>query len=106
MLPLSPVLFALAMELLALYIRQATDIKGIEKAGIKTKISLFADDILLTISSPHTSLPNILQTLCSFAAISRLHVNDSKSQALDESLTADSASRFKSNFVYLDHQSI
>lgn len=56
---LSPVLFGLAMEPLALHIRQANDIKGIEKAGIESKLSLFTSDILLTIPSPYNSLPRI-----------------------------------------------
>lgn len=55
--PLSPLLFAVAMEPLALALRQRADIKGIQRAGLEHKVSLYADDMLLYLSQPLSSLP-------------------------------------------------
>lgn len=50
--PLSPILFAIAIETLALAIRQNPDIHGVQ-CGQKThKCALFADDVLLFVTSP------------------------------------------------------
>lgn len=68
--PLSPLLFILALEPLAEAIRSHPDIAGVEVAGISHKLSLFADDILLTITKPRISLPNLLSLLDTFATFS------------------------------------
>lgn len=46
MCPLSSLLFALAMEPLALSIKVKLDVWGIEVAGYQHKVILFADNIL------------------------------------------------------------
>ncbi len=45
--PVSPLLFAVAMEPLALALRQNADIKGIQRTGKEHKVLLYADDMLL-----------------------------------------------------------
>lgn len=80
--PLSPLLFVLALEPLAEAIRLHPDVKGTEVAGSAHKISLVADDILLTLTTPRVSLPNLLSLLSTFASISGLHVNPNKSKAV------------------------
>lgn len=45
--PMSPLLFAVAMEPLALALRQNNGIRGIHRAGEEHKVSLYADDMLL-----------------------------------------------------------
>lgn len=85
--PLSPLLFALIIEPLAHLIRTNPDIKGIELGGYHHKLCLFADDILIFLSHPHISTPNLLKTLDNFAQISGLHVNPTKSNALNISLS-------------------
>ena len=42
--PLSPKLFIMAIEMLAIKIRSNKNIKGLEIQGIKTKVSMYADD--------------------------------------------------------------
>lgn len=46
--PLSPLIFDLMMEPLAEVIRAHSDIKGVKIAAAQHKISLFADDVILT----------------------------------------------------------
>lgn len=58
--PLSPLLFAIAIEPLAIALRNETTIKGIQRKGCENKVSLYADDMLLYLSHPLTSLPNTL----------------------------------------------
>lgn len=57
--PLLPLLFVLALEPLAEAIRSHPDIKGIEVADCPHNFFLFADDILLTLTFPRISLPNL-----------------------------------------------
>ena len=55
--PLSPLLFALAIEPLAIALRDNILIKGIWRNNTDHKVSLYADDMLLYISEPVSSLP-------------------------------------------------
>ena len=54
--PLSPLLFDIVLEVLAIAIRQEEEIKGIQ-IGKEVKLSLFADDILY-IKNPKTPSKN------------------------------------------------
>lgn len=63
---LSPVLFVLSLEPLAILIRENHNIRGIVAPVTEMKISLFADDILLTLSDSPTSLKHVLGTVKEF----------------------------------------
>lgn len=63
--PLSPLLFNLAIELLAVLIRNSPDVKGLEVVGNPYKINLFADDALLIVLNL-ISLPNLMAILETF----------------------------------------
>lgn len=55
--PLSPILFAIFIEPLAQWIRLNNKITGISTAAGEQKLSLFADDVLVSLSNPTESLP-------------------------------------------------
>lgn len=50
--PLSPILFEIAIEPLAIAIRDNTSIVGIQRGGVDHKVSLYADNLLLYVSDP------------------------------------------------------
>lgn len=80
--PLSPLLFALVMEPLAISIRHCTDIKGIFRGSQEHKISLYADDILLYVSDPLSSILHIFNMLKEFGRFSGYKLNLEKSELL------------------------
>lgn len=47
-------------EPLSASIRSGSDIQGMSVRGREFKLSLFADDIILTLTHPRVSLPNLL----------------------------------------------
>lgn len=80
--PISPMLFALFIEPLAASIRQCDGISGVQSRSYKHKISLYADDILLYITKPSTSLPLVYQLIASYGKVSGYTINWSKSEIL------------------------
>ena len=80
--PASPLLFALALEPLAAAIRKDQAFPGVTIAGKSHKLMLYADDILLFVSDPETSLPSLFGIIDRFSSISGYKVNWSKSEAL------------------------
>ena len=77
--PLSPLLFVLAVEIVALKIRQNQFYQGIELPnGQYAKISQFADDTTLILEDT-TSLRNAMNIVNSFGVLSGLQLNKNKS---------------------------
>lgn len=87
--PMSPLLFAVFIEPLSQWIRQNKDIQGIKMAQTEQKIALFADDILLYIGSPTSSLPALINTLTDFGSLSGYRLNTHKCQVLTFNYTPD-----------------
>lgn len=81
-LPLSPLLFAICIEPLAIKLRTDNRVKGIQRASKEHKVSLYADDLLLYISDPITSLPHALAIFQDFGSISGYKLNVNKSELL------------------------
>ena len=79
---LSPLLFALALEPLAETIRKHPQIYGYDTAFTKNKISLFADDILLYITRPQSTIPKILSVINEFGLFSGYRINWEKSELM------------------------
>uniref|UniRef100_A0A803JHH5 Reverse transcriptase domain-containing protein n=1 Tax=Xenopus tropicalis TaxID=8364 RepID=A0A803JHH5_XENTR len=80
--PLSPLLFAFAIEPLALQIRQSPDIIGYKLHTMEDKLALYADDLLLFLADTSASLRAVLQTLSLFGSYSGLRINRAKSVIL------------------------
>lgn len=78
--PLSPLLFALAIEPLSIYLRSSSIFSGISRFGMEFKLSLYADDLLLYVSDPGRSIPVILSFIHKFGSFSGYKVNISKSE--------------------------
>uniref|UniRef100_A0A8C4S006 Reverse transcriptase domain-containing protein n=1 Tax=Erpetoichthys calabaricus TaxID=27687 RepID=A0A8C4S006_ERPCA len=77
--PLSPLLFAIAIEPLAVHCRNSYQIKGIVREGLEQKISQYEDDMVLYISDPENTVPAVLTALTEFQKISGLKINLNKS---------------------------
>ena len=80
--PRSPLLFALAIEPLAEAIRCADDITGVRLCGEVHKVALYADDIILFLTQPETSIPALILTIELFGNFSGYKINFDKSKAL------------------------
>lgn len=98
---MSPLIFALVIETLAIAIRDHPDIHGVRCGKQIHKCALFADDILLLMTSPLTSLPNICKLLDKFGTISGLKVNFAKSMALNVNLPEHLGARLKEQFRFV-----
>lgn len=78
--PLSPLLFAIAIEPLSIALRSSPLFKGITRNGIEYKLSLYADDLLLYITDPALSIPAVLGILENFSTFSGYKLNLGKSE--------------------------
>ena len=78
--PLSPYLFILCAEILALLIRSNKDIQGIHLNGKENKLSQFADDTSLTLDGSEKALSTTFHVLNKFRKISGLKVNFEKTK--------------------------
>ena len=78
---LSPLLFNIVLEVLASAIRQEKEIKGIQIGKEETKLSLFADDMIVYIENPIDSTKKLLALVSEFSKKAGYKVNIQKSQA-------------------------
>ena len=78
--PLSPYLFVVAIEILAISIRSNTSIKGITIGDNETKLLAYADDMTALLSDI-TSAKELLDSLNTFEKYSGLKMNMSKTKA-------------------------
>lgn len=105
--PLSPLLFALAIELLAISVREHVLIKPITLGGVDHKISLYAD---VFVSDPEQSIPHLLQLINSFGKVSSYTINWQKSELISLANDLDplflSSTQFKLASDYVKYLSI
>uniref|UniRef100_A0A3P9DFP2 Reverse transcriptase domain-containing protein n=1 Tax=Maylandia zebra TaxID=106582 RepID=A0A3P9DFP2_9CICH len=80
--PLSPLIFALFLEPLAIALRECKKIRGVDLGQEEHKTFLYADDILLISTNPEQAVPAISSIIDSFSVISGYTINWSKSEAM------------------------
>lgn len=88
--PLSPLLFVLAIEPLAIWLRSEASFRGITRHNTIHKVSLYADDLLLYVSDPISSFPTILNVLNKYSSISGYKLNYQKSELMPVNALAKS----------------
>ena len=81
MCPLSPLLFNIVLEVLAIAIREEKEIKGIQIRKEELKLSLFADDRILYIENPKDSIRKLLELISEFSKVAAYKINAQKSLA-------------------------
>ena len=79
--PLSPLLFNIVLKVLATAIRQKKAIKGIQVGKEEMKLSLFADDMIVSMENPIDSTKKPLDLINEFGKTAGYKVNTQKSKA-------------------------
>ena len=79
--PLSPYIFIICAEFLAIKIRQNSKIKGIKIHDTEFKISQYADDTSIFLDGSSDALNGTLTELDKFANVSDLKINFDKTQS-------------------------
>lgn len=80
--PLSPYLFILCAEVLAVLIKQNKNINGIKVNTVEFLVSQYADDTSLLLDGTEQSLRNTMKVLKFYANISGLYINVEKTKAV------------------------
>ena len=80
--PVSPMLYALAVEPLCIALRHHPGIAGLRCGRVTELLSLYADDMLLYLSVAGPSLQTALQLITQFGKFSGLQINWTKSHIL------------------------
>ena len=76
--PLSPLLFNIVLEILAIAIREEKEMKGIQTRKENVKLSLFVDDMILYIENPKDSIRKLLEVISEFSKIKGHKINTQK----------------------------
>ena len=79
--PLSPLLFNIVLEVLATAVREEKEIKGIQFGKEEVQLSLFADDMILSIESPKDSTRKLLELINEYTKVAGYKINTQKSLA-------------------------
>ena len=77
--PLSPLLFNIVLEVLAIAIREEKEIKGIQIGKEEVKLSLLADDMILYTGNPKDSIRKLLELISEFSRVAGYKINTQKS---------------------------
>ena len=77
--PLSPLLFNMVLEVLTTAIKQTKEIKCIQIGREDVKLSLYADDIILSIENPKDSTQKLFELINQFSKVGGYQINIQKS---------------------------
>ena len=80
--PLSPLLFNIVLEVLAMAIREEKEIKGIQIGKEEVKLSQVADDMILYIENPIDATRKLLELINEFGKFAGYVISAQKSLAL------------------------
>ena len=80
--PLSPLLFNIVLEVLAIAIREEKEIKRIQIRKEEVKLSLFADDMILYTENPKDTIRKLLELISEFSKVAGYKINTQKSHVL------------------------
>lgn len=97
--PLSPLPFAQCIEPLANLIRMDETMHGIQTGPKEYRLSMFADDVVVYLSTPETSLARLQDILLYFHGISGLRTNETKSEAYPMFLPQENLEQLKTRFL-------
>lgn len=73
--PLSPIIFILTLEPMLCRLRTNPTVKGVAIKDNHYKLAAYADDILLFLTDPITTIPNFLKDFSLFKSLSNLQIN-------------------------------
>ena len=76
---LSPLLFNIVLEVLAIAIGEEKNMKRIQIRKGEVNLSLFADDMILYIENPKDSMRRLLELISEFSEVSGYKINTQKS---------------------------
>ena len=79
--PLSPLLFNIVLEVLAMAIREEKEIKGTQIGKEEVKLSLFPGDKILYIENPKTATRKLLGLINEYGKVAGYKINAQKSLA-------------------------
>ena len=75
--PLSPLLFNIVLEVLAMVIREKKEIRGIQ-IGKEVKLSLLADDAILYTENLKDTIRKLLELIREFSKVAGYKINTQK----------------------------
>ena len=79
--PLSPLLLNIVLETLTVAIREEKEIEGIRICNEETKMSLFADDMMVYLKNPTESIEKLVEIINNFSKVAEYKINAHKSSA-------------------------
>ena len=80
--PISPLLFSIVLDIIAIAVRKEKEIKGIQIRKEEIKLSLFADDMILYIENPKDEIRKLLELISELSKGAGYKINTQKSPAL------------------------
>ena len=79
--PLSPLLFNIVLDIVAMAFREEKEIKGIQIGKEEVKLSVFARDMILYLENPKDATRKLLELINEFGKVAGYKINAQKSLA-------------------------